>query len=269
MRGSNDAKFLCVTYDMGRTGSSGLTRWQIASVVVAAAMTLLVAGCGGSDTARSAAEEELASDEVVVVDDAEAGYGSADADNGADAAADASAEPSAEEAGPANLAEAITAPLTRGVKICIDNYSSSQIYAEFSVASVADGPTYLGKGDYVCGHGNTTVDSDVTAKLGPSNRVQPYFIQGDNPWIGAPYFTLYTPVTKIKADLKLGDLCFSNSGFSEGETREWDDGIVKINVLRKNDSPNFKEFRMRIYDSERPDPGPYDNGNRCSAGSYP
>ena len=248
------------------------------------ATAALLASCG-SDSARSAAEEEFPADEVVVVDDADEAEpgdaGDADdidsdtdlpdaEDSDADTDADSSdaAEPSSD---PKNLAEAIVQSVNRGVRICLENNSSQKIYGYFTVYDRSDQEFDMAKGDDLCGEGATTLDSDVKAEVvGKSSRIQQYIIEGHNPWLGKPFVTLYTPYSgKWPGYLKVGDLCMSDSGWSENETRTWDDGVLKVAVTRKNDSKNFKEFVVGFSDTTSPDSGSFGSGNRCSAGDYP
>ena len=261
-------------------------------VIVATAA--LLASCG-SDSARSAAEEELTADEVVVVnqaddaDEAEPGdagdLGASDSestdadptDSGDDAAdttdtdaADTDSSDAAEPSSdPKNLAEAIVQSVNRGVRICIENNSSKIIYGAFTVYNRADQEFNMAKGDDLCGEGATTFDSDVKAEV-DSRSTRQYIMEGHNPWLGKPFVTLYTPYSgKWPGYLKIGNLCVSNSGWDETETRTWDDGVLKLAVTRKNDSNNFKEFVVRLSDTTNPGSSDVGVGNECNAGDYP
>lgn len=248
----------------------------------------LLAGCG-SDNARSAAEEELDADEVVVVDEAEPGDADdtdsdadlpdaedsdttteSDTDTATDSDTDSS-DAADTSSDPKNLAEAIVQSVNRGVRICLENNSSKKIYGYFTVYDRSDQEFDMAKGDDLCGEGATTFDSDVKAEVvGKSSRIQQYVIEGHNPWLGKPFVTLYTPYSgKWPGYLKVGDLCMSDSGWSENETRTWDDGVLKVAVTRKNDSKNFKEFVVGFSDTTSPDSGSFGSGNQCSAGDYP
>ena len=262
--------------------------FAVCAAGVVVTMAALLSSCG-SDSARSAAEEELPADEVVVIDDA----GDSDSDTAGDSDADL---PDAEESDtdantessdptgdadaaetrptssdPKNLAEAIVQSVNRGVRICLENNSSKKIYGYFTVYDRSDQEFDMAKGDDLCGEGATTFDSDVKAEVvGKSSRIQQYVIEGHNPWLGKPFVTLYTPYSgRWPGYLKVGDLCMSNSGWGENETRTWDDGVLKVAVTRKIDSKNFKEFVVGFSDTTSPDSGSFGSGNQCSAGDYP
>ena len=241
--------------------------FAVCAAGVVVTMAALLSSCG-SDSARSAAEEELPADEVVVIDDAgDSDSDTADTDSGdADAA-----ETRPTSSDPKNLAETIVQSVNRGVRICLENNSSKKIYGYFTVYDRSDQEFDMAKGDDLCGEGATTLDSDVKAEVnGRSSRIQQYIIEGHNPWLGKPFVTLYTPYSgRWPGYLKVGDLCMSNSGWGENETRTWDDGVLKVAVTRKNDSKNFKEFVVGFSDTTSPDSGSFGSGNQCSAGDYP
>ena len=257
-------------------------RRGLALLVLLAGAGLVVSACGG-DSARSAAEEELPADEVVVVDAAdEADTDAEPTDSGEDAAdttdtdtdADAADATDAAETRPAssdpkNLAEAIVQSVNRGVRICLENNSSKIIYGAFTVYDRADQEFNMAKGDDLCGEGATTLDSDVEAQV-DSRSTRQYIMEGHNPWLGKPFVTLYTPYSgKWPGYLKIGNLCVSNSGWDENETRTWDDGVLKLAVTRKNDSNSFKEFVVRLSDTTNPGSSDVGVGNACNAGDYP
>jgi hypothetical protein len=174
------------------------------------------------------------------------------------------------------LGETLVRGANRGVRICFTNNSSLKIFTKFATYDRADQEFILQKGDdALCGEGAKTLGDDVVAvaegntwRSGASN-IQQYHFEGTNPWIGAPSVTVYTPYSGKWNMSKVGDLCFSNSGWDENESRTWDDGVLKLAVQRVGDSSGFKEFKVTFTDTEQPDKGDFGWGNKCSAGDYP
>jgi hypothetical protein len=272
------------------------SRLAVGALGLLLTLSLALSGCGmANDRLAEGADmgETAAGDGTVAVDET--------MDDATEPAADDPAEPEADPdpadpalppsnqtdkpntaAGadePNTLGEMLVRGANRGTRICFTNNSSLKIFTKFTKYDRADQEFILQKGDDdLCGEGAFTLGDDVVAvaegstwRSGASN-IQQYYFEGTNPWLGAPSVTVYTPYSGRLDPSKLskvGDLCFSNSGWDENETRTWDDGVLKLAVKRSGDSSGFKEFKVTFTDTDRPDKGDFGWGNKCGAGDYP
>jgi hypothetical protein len=202
---------------------------------VALVLPVLV-GCGGADVSRSAdAETEaIAEAETAVIAEVDAAP-AADAGTEAEIVADADVSSDAAGALP---------PINSGTKICITNNSSLEVTTKFTLAKNSDGNKTLSRGDSACGQGQQNSGNDVEVELRLPIR-HSYRIDGNRPLLPGP------PIGRISQLYNY--YCTSDSGVERGETRSWDDGVVKISLTTTEATGlTYAEFNATVEDSANP-----------------
>ncbi|MFM8896838.1 MAG: hypothetical protein ACKOE2_16100, partial [Actinomycetales bacterium] len=104
----------------------------------------------------------------------------------------------------------------------------------------------LTRNDQSAGHVGYTHNqiADVAGTLVIPGQPVPVGFSGDNPAVDAPS----AEFTQLRDGTTY--YCWpSGSGFDVGETRRWDNGVVRISITRQNDG-SYKEFFMRLEPSQ-------------------
>jgi hypothetical protein len=153
---------------------------------------------------------------------------------------------SSTEAGPRQAAELL------GPRICIENNFADGVnvtYTKLDSDASRKDPFYyegdLPKDTESCAEGTLFSSSPdfVAGKLVIPGQALEFGFSGFNPLIGSPYAVL----TQFSGPYP--NYCTDVSGFDKGETRLWDNGVVRITITRQNDD-QYKEFFIRLEPSQ-------------------
>ena len=142
-----------------------------------------------------------------------------------------------------------------GTRICIENNFADGVNVTYTVkdsdASRKDPFYYEGdmpKDTESCAEGySSSPHNDVEGNLVIPGQPLPFRFAGSN-------YLVLEPKVWLSQRRANGDiyLCTHNSsvdGFDIGETRQWDNGIVRISLTRQNDD-QYKEFFIRLEPSQ-------------------
>lgn len=195
-------------------------RTIVGSITAIACAAFVLAACGQAQQSRQAASPAPAGE----------------------AASPASAADPAAESQPAGGA-------IRGSRICIVNNTTSTyaIDVKWTKQQSFDRQGPIIGGVTACGQGydSTKVTNwgDVAADVLAPNPQLRMLVAANNPAVGPPELRLYQQQSTDGTSVILG--CFYSKD-AVGETRTWDDGVLKYTATRLNDSSNYKEWRLRI-----------------------
>ncbi len=142
-----------------------------------------------------------------------------------------------------------------GTRICIENNFADGVNVTYTTkdsdASRKDPFYYEGdlpKDTESCAEGNTfNATADVEGNLVIPGQTLPFIFAGYNPPFGQP--NAWLSQRRANGDVysctKYGGL----AGFGVGDTRAWDNGVVRISITRQNDD-QWKEFFIRLESSQ-------------------
>lgn len=209
----------------------------IAACVVAAG--LAISGCG-SDSARLAADDQRPASEVDAIDD----IATTDAEVGTDVA-------------PTNSER--VAALFKGVRVCVRNETGTpipSIYVRFTAEEFNAPPTSADDG-YLNAAGDKQQRCGVQNLGGLNSNAVAGRIFLAKPGAADYNFEAFNEVGYPKGILRssFSPTAYQNNcldlGFSENESRTYDDGLYEITMLRQPDSA-LKEFLITIKPTKRP-----------------
>jgi len=157
---------------------------------------------------------------------------------------------SSTEAGPREAAGGLL-----GTRICIENNFANGVNVTYtrkdSDASRKDPFYYEGdmpKDTETCAEGYSTRPyNDVEGNLVIPGQALPFHFAGTNFVMGEPIAWLSQ--RRANGDMYLCTHMANVDGFDLGETRLWDNGVVRMSITRQNDDQN-KEFFIKIEPSQ-------------------
>ena len=233
-----------------------LTR-NLSSAVLMAGCALLLTSCAGNETARSAAPASSASPAPAGATPSSSGAAASPVSPEASATGSTMSSQSGGTAGEGYVSRApgeqgqadgpaMAQPPKGSTSLCIQNIWSGitpsvQFTSQGTLVVSDDGPLKFGA--TACATGSDTKSFHLQGWVTLPEPYASYRFAADTPY----FSSMYDP----KAYLWQNTICINSDGYSVGDRRTWDDGLVRFVMVRE---PDFggTVFRLTIDRSQKP-----------------